>query len=162
MKLEWMGKHRDVVEALIYYCNVYAASYKLEQLKYRDVTFSFSQVQVIEYLLENEECNENMSVIAARLGITRSNFTKIVNRLVKKGLLDKSPMPGSHKEMKVTVNALGRELYGTYSQEILRYHFSPMFSCLGRIPEEYYPDIRDALFMAIQGERGEAGTQDGC
>lgn len=156
-----MGKHRDVVEALIYYCNVYASSYKLEALKYGDVTFSFAQVQVIEYLLENEERNENMSAVAARLGITRSNFTKIVNRLVKKGLLEKLPMPGSHKEMKVTVNALGRELYGAYSQEILRCHFSPMFSCLDRIPEEYYPDIRNALFTAIRGERGEGEMPGG-
>lgn len=147
-----MGKHRDVVEALIYYCNVYAASHKLEQLKYQDVTFSFSQVQVIEYLLENEERNENMSAIAARLGITRSNFTKIVNRLINKGLLEKSAMPGSRKEMKVTVNALGRELYAAYSQTILRCHFSPMFSCLDRIPEEYYPELRSALVMAVQGE----------
>ena len=68
MKMEWMGEHRDVLEALIHYCNVYASVYKREQLVYGDVRYSFSQVQVLEYLLENEERQENMSAIAARLG----------------------------------------------------------------------------------------------
>jgi DNA-binding MarR family transcriptional regulator len=87
MKLAWMGEYRDVVEALIRYCNVYAASYKPEAMNYNGISFSFSQIQVLEYLLENEERNENMSAIAKRLGISRSNFTKIVNRLAGKGLL---------------------------------------------------------------------------
>ena len=111
MKLTWMGEYRDVVEALIHYCNIYAAAYKVEKMTYHGVTYSYAQIQVLEYLLENEEREENMSAIAARLGITRSSFTKIVNRLVDKGLLEKSRMPGSRKERRVTVNDKGRELY---------------------------------------------------
>ena len=151
VKLEWMGEHREEVEALIHYCNIYAAAYKLEKMEYQGVHYSFAQIQVLEYLLENEERNENMSAIAARLGITRSNFTKIVSRLVSKGLLEKSPMPGSRKELKVTVNALGRKLYEDYSQEILRWHFSPMFRSLDRIPGEYRFFIRSALYDAMHG-----------
>lgn len=151
MKLEWMGEYRDVVEALIHYCNIYAAAYKYERLEYKGISYSFAQVQVLEYLLESEGENENMSAIAARLGISRSNFTKIVNRLVTKGLLEKTYMPGSRKELKVTVNPLGRELYNVYSQGILRWHFSPMFQALGKIPREYYPFIHDALYDAVHG-----------
>ena len=33
MKLEWMGENREVVEALIHYCNIYASAYKLEKQK---------------------------------------------------------------------------------------------------------------------------------
>lgn len=151
MKLAWMGEYRDVVEALIHYCNIYAAAYKLEKMEYRGICYSYSQIQVLEYLLENEERNENMSAIAARLGITRSNFTKIVNRLVEKGLIEKSYLPGSRKELKLTVNALGRELYEDYSQEILRWHFSPMFRELDRIDPADYPVIHDALYAAMGG-----------
>lgn len=151
MKLAWMGEYREVVEALIHYCNIYAAAYKVEKMSYQGVSYSYAQIQVLEYLLENEERNENMSAIAARLGITRSNFTKIVNRLVAKGLLEKDYMPGSRKELKLTVNALGRELYDDYSQDILRWHFSPMFRQLDKISPEDYPVIRDALFAAMRG-----------
>lgn len=150
MKLEWMGEYRDVVEALIHYCNIYAAAYRIEKMEYKGVRYSYSQIQVLEYLLESEDKNENMSHIAARLGITRSNFSKIANRLIAKGLLDKAPMPGSHKEMKLTVNSFGRELYDAYSREILRWHFSPMFKQLDRIDRSNYPAIRDALYGAMR------------
>ena len=159
IKLEWMGEHRDEVEALIHYCNIYAAAYRLEQMEFEGVCYSFAQIQVVEYLLENEERNENMSAIAARLGITRSNFTKIVNRLVSKGLLEKTPMPGSRKELKIRVNALGRRLYEDYSQDILRWHFSPMFHSLDRIPPEYRGYICSALYNAMHG--GSCGASAG-
>lgn len=151
MKLVWMGEYRDVVESLIHYCNIYAAAYKLEKMEYQGVRYSYAQIQVLEYLLENEERAENMSAIAARLGITRSNFTKIVKRLIVKGLLTKNYMPGSRKELKLSVNEQGRALYEAYSQEILRWHFAPMFRELDQIPKEYYPRIREALFSAMRG-----------
>lgn len=78
MKMEWMGEYREIVESLIHYCNIYADIYKHEHMVFQDVTYSFSQVQVLEYLLENEERQENMSAIAYRLGVSRSNFTKII------------------------------------------------------------------------------------
>lgn len=156
-----MGEHRDEVEALIHYCNIYASAYKREALRYGDICYSFSQIQVLEYILENEERSENMSTTAHRLGITRSNFTKITNNLVRKGLLDKAPMPGSRKEMKLTVNALGRELYEDYSQKVLRYHFSPMFSSFDEIPREYRQYICDALYGAMHGGKRKQSGEDG-
>ena len=153
MKLAWMGEYREMVEALIHYCNIYAGVYRQEKMHFGEVAYSYSQIQVLEYLLENEERCENMSRIAERLGITRSNFTKIVNRLVAKGLLDKAYMPGSRKALKLTVNDLGRELYTAYSQDILRWHFSPMFRELAKISPEDYPAIRDALYAAMRGSR---------
>lgn len=145
MKLEWMGEYRDVVEALIRYCNVYAHVYNREKLHHEGVTYSYSQIQVLEYLLENEEKCETMTQIATRLGITRSNFTKIVNRLEEKGLVDKKYATGSRKNINVTVNEKGRKLYRTYSGLILRHHFAPMFEHLKEIPEPYRKEIINAL-----------------
>ena len=55
MKLDWMGEYRGVVEALIHYCNIYAGVYRVEKLEFEGVTYSYAQIQVLEYLLENEE-----------------------------------------------------------------------------------------------------------
>lgn len=151
MQLEWMGEYRDVVEALIHYCNIYASAYKNEGLRYGEICYSFAQIQVLEYLLESEDQSENMSAIAARLGISRSNFTKIAGRLTAKGLLQKTYMPGSRKAVKIEVTPLGRRLYQEYAQNILRYHFSPMFEALSRIPKQYYPCLQDAFYNAIHG-----------
>lgn len=145
MKMEWMGRHREVVEALIHYCNIYAGVYKREEMVYQGISYSYSQVQVLEYLLENEERRDNMSAIAARLGISRSNFTKIVNRLEAKGLVEKHFVGDSKKELTVTVNQLGRTLYEEYYHQILKYHFRKMFHSLEKIPAEYYPYIAAGL-----------------
>ena len=164
MKLDWMGEYRGVVEALIHYCNIYAGVYRVEKLEFEGVTYSYAQIQVLEYLLENEELQENMSRIARRLGITRSNFTKIVQRLQAKGLVDKAPMPGSRREINLTVNELGRRLYEDYARKILRWHFSPMFAELDRLDPSAYPAIHDALYAAMRGssylEEAEAQKQD--
>ena len=153
MKLEWMGQNREVVEALIHYCNIYAGVYRIEKMSFRGITYSYSQIQVLEYLLENEERNENMSSIAHRLGITRSNFTKIVTKLCKKGLVEKVQMPGSRRDLNVVVNDVGRELYEDYTIGILKRHFEPMFRDLDKLSPEARDCVRDALFHAMRGNR---------
>ena len=119
-----MGEHRDEVEALIHYCNIYAAAYRLEQMEFEGVCYSFAQIQVVEYLLE------------------------------------KAPMPGSRKELKIRVNALGRRLYEDYSLDILRWHFSPMFRSLDQIPPEYRGYICSALYDAMHSRYCGAGAGD--
>ncbi len=150
MQLAWMGEYREVVESLIRYCNVYAYVYKSEKLYHEGVHYSYAQIQVLEYLLENEEKQEPMNAVAARLGVTRSNFTKIVRRLEEKGLVEKNYIPGSRKSIAVTVNDKGRKLYDTYSKEILRWHFSAMFKELKEIPPEYMDNIASALTRALE------------
>ncbi len=153
MKLEWMGQNREIVEALIHYCNIYAGVYRIEKMSFRGIAYSYSQIQVLEYLLENEERNDNMSAIAHRLGITRSNFTKIVTRLCKKGLVEKVRVPGSRRDLNVVVNDLGRELYEDYSKGILKRHFEPMFRDLDMLSAEDRAHVRDALFHAMGGRK---------
>lgn len=149
MKLNWMGEHRDFVESLIHYCNIYSSSYKPEAFEYKGVSYSFALIQVLEYLLENEERDEKMARIAQRLGITRSNFTKIVNRLENKGLVEKTAVPGNRKELRVVVTDFGRELYEQYSQKIYEHHFSKMFRSLNDIPLEYRDLVSRALRDAV-------------
>ena len=153
MKLEWMGDHRDVVEALFHYCNIYAGVYRIEKMQYEGITYSYSQIQVLEYLLENEERNENMSSIAQRLGITRSNFTKIINRLERKGLVERVRAPGSRRDLCVCVNDLGRTLYEDYAKGVLKRHFEPMFRDLDKLTPESRAIVRDALMDAMGGVR---------
>ena len=127
MTLEWMGEYRELVEALIHYCNIYAAVYKTEKMEYDGIKYSYSQIQVLEYLLESEDQRQNMSCIASRLGITRSNFSKIVSRLQKKGLVDKVSRPGSRSTRSCPSSSTGR----TFSVAPLRWQSS----CQGTMSE---------------------------
>lgn len=154
-----MGPHREVVEALIHYCNIYAGVYKTEKMQFRGISYSYSQIQVLEYLLENEERNENMSAIAQRLGITRSNFTKITSKLCSKGLVEKVRVPGSRRDLNVVVNDLGRELYDDYTKGILKRHFEPMFRDLDKLSPEARTYVHDALYHAMRGSDFQQNTE---
>lgn len=146
MKLEWMGDYRGIVEQLIRYCNVYASLYTKEMQHGSDVPFSFAQIQVVEYLLENEDLHQNMMTIASRLGISYSTFSKLVSRLVKKGLLRKFHAQGNRKDIIVRVTDVGKRIYEDYVGYIVKHHFGPMFEAAKDIPRECLP-----MFAAMLG-----------
>ena len=81
MKLEWLREYRDFTEKLIKFANAYAGMYKQEKYYAKDIAFNSIQLQVMEYLLENEERNDKMAQIAQRLAITPSTFSKTVAKL---------------------------------------------------------------------------------
>lgn len=152
MKLDWMGDYRDIVEQLIKYCNVYASLYNKEMPNSTGVSFSFAQIQVVEYLLENEDLNQNMMTIAARLGISVSTFSKLVSRLVKKELLQKYHVEGNRKDVIIRVTDEGRRIYNEYAQVISKHHFAPMFDAAGEIPREYLPLFANMLRAGLPAE----------
>lgn len=145
MQLEWMGEYRDVVEKLIRYCNEYGSIYKRELFYGTKIRISYAQVQVIEYLLENEEKHQNMSTIANRLGVSLSAFSKLVNHLTEKGLLQKYHTDGNKKEIIIQVTDYGREIYDEYFKYILDTHFSKMFAVADKLPRETLPIVADML-----------------
>lgn len=107
MKLEWLDRYRDLVEGIILFANQYS-SIKTKEVLGTDVLYSFEQIQIIEYLLENEELKLNMRGVAERLGLKASAFTKLVNRLEDKGLLEKYRTPDNQKNIVVLVSDKGK------------------------------------------------------
>ena len=142
MQLEWMGEYREILEKLIHYCNVYSAVSKEEIPPINGISLTFSQIQVVEYLLENEDLNQNMSSVAVRLGITFSTFSKLINKLEEKGMLEKFYLEGNRKNIVVRVSDLGRRVYAGYVDQIMAQHFQPMFDIFDQIPKEYLERLR--------------------
>lgn len=87
---------------------------------------------------------------------TAATLKDVERRLSDMALLIKNII--TYKELKIRVNALGRRLYEDYSQDILRWHFSPMFHSLDRIPPEYRGYICSALYNAMHGGSCGAGA----
>lgn len=149
MKLQWMGEYRAFVEKLNKYANVYASMYNKEDYYGTSIPISISQIQVLEYLLENEELNQNMSEIAGRLGISPSAFTKLVNKLTQKDLLEKFYMEGNRKNIIIRVTDHGRRLYQNYSNYIYEKSFSKMFHAGEGLPKKYLPVVAKMLDAGI-------------
>jgi DNA-binding MarR family transcriptional regulator len=136
MKLEWMGKHRALIEKIIKYGNAYSNTYKQQRSYGTDITFSASQIQTLEYILEAEEKDEKMSEMAARLGVSRSTFSKNVKHLTEKGLLEKYHLSGNRKDIYVKPSAKGREVYEQYTRFVYELCFEEIFQYADKISEE--------------------------
>lgn len=135
MKLEWMGNHRVLIEKIIKYGNAYSNTYKLQRSYGTDVMFSASQIQTLEYILESEDKDEKMSEMAARLGVSRSTFSKNVKNLTEKGLLEKYHLSGNRKDIYVKPSVKGREVYAKYTDFVCKICFNDIFQHADKIPE---------------------------
>ena len=135
MKLEWMGQHRSAVEALIRCGNSYAQGVNLRGLMTDKVDISAAELQVMEYILENEERRENMSQVAARLDISQSSFSKLVSELVRLGLLEKFRTANNRKNVIIQPTDFAREVYRQYAIDAKR-NWQPIFDELDRMGPE--------------------------
>ncbi|MGO4529273.1 MarR family winged helix-turn-helix transcriptional regulator [Paenibacillus sp. 2TAF8] len=135
MKLDWMGDHRELVEKIIKYGNAYSNTYKLQRSYGTDMTFSAAQIQTLEYILEAEDQEEKMSEMAARLGVSRSTFSKNVKNLTEKGLLEKYHLSGNRKDIYVKPSAKGREVYTKYTAIVRELCFDDIFKLADQITE---------------------------
>lgn len=148
MKLEWLGEYRNITEKIIKFGNSYANMYKKENDYAVGVTFSSTELQVMEYILENEELNQSMVEIAERLSMSPSAFSKNVAKLVKKGLLEKYHTNRNKKNVIVKVSEAGKKAYMEYVDCVYSVSFRDMFKILDKIPKEYINMFGEVLEIA--------------
>ncbi|GMQ61958.1 MarR family transcriptional regulator [Vallitalea maricola] len=153
MKLEWMGKYRSFVEKIIKFGNSYAQSYKIEHSYNTSIKFSASQLQVMEYILENEERHQNMSEIACRLGLSPSAFSKNIKKMEKKGLMEKFHTSDNRKDVIIKVSDFGKEIYQSYSEYAYQKAFKKMFEILDQIPDQYIDKFIEVLELSSEMTR---------
>lgn len=125
--------------------NAYANSYKREYSYNTSFLFSAAQIQVLEYLLENEDENQNMLEIAKRLGISKSAFSKHVKKMVDKGLLEKYHTSENKKSIIIKATATGKEVYQQYVRYAYDKSFKKAFALLDEIPEQYLEKMEEVL-----------------
>lgn len=148
MKLEWLGDYRDIIEKLIRFSNEYSSVLHKKQFLGTDVAISYAQIQVVEYILENENDMQNMSRIAYRLGISYSTFSKLANSLVEMGLLEKFNISGNRKDIIIQATEYGKEQYIKYSIYINEVWFKRIAEAGNAIPKEYLPHVSAMLGAA--------------
>lgn len=78
-----------------------------------------TQMSVIDYMAnrENKECNQQM--IEQEFNIKRSTTTVIIQRLVKKGLVEQQSSTTDHRQKVVALTEKGRKLAPEVRQYIL-------------------------------------------
>lgn len=147
MKLEWLGTHRTFIEKSIKFANAYAYTYQKEQSFGTDQKFSSAQIQVIEYILENEDKNQSMVEISRRLGISQSAFSKNVKKMLEKGLLEKYHLSDNKKKVIVRVSQLGKETYFQYCEYVKRGIMNSLLEVIDQVPQSNLDLVAKALDM---------------
>jgi len=151
MKLEWMGPYRELVEEYIRASNHYARNYRNARMTFEGTALSAATVQVLEYILENEDQMQPMARLAERLGVTRGAFSKIAAQLCQQGLVEKHHPEENSKEYVLTLTDKGRRVYEAYTGYVLPEVFAPVFAELDRqTPEQLESLLR--IFRTINKE----------
>ena len=143
MKLEWMGPHRELIEEYIKASNRYARNYRTVYFEFEGIPLCSATVQVLEYILENEEEQLPMARLAQRLGVTRGAFSKTTALLCSQGLVEKRHPEQSGREYVLTLTEKGRRVYEHYSDAVYKRLFEPIFQELGQMaPEQIEATLR--------------------
>lgn len=74
----------------------------------------------------------NVADVAAELGVHRSNATRVVDRLVRAGLLTRVPDPGDRRRLVVALTGDGRRLVA----DVDEHRRTEIAAVLARIPPE--------------------------
>lgn len=159
MRLEWLGKYGDFVEKLVHYGNAYAQNYNTERSFGVGASFSASEIQTLEYILTNQDKNQNMAEMAYYLGIPASTFSKNVNKMMKKGLVEKYHISTNRKEIILQVSDFGKDVYEQYSRFAYERLYKDVFSVLDQIPAEYVEKFTQILKLCAEENISTADNQ---
>lgn len=136
MKLDWLGEYRLLMEKIIKCANTYARTYRKKMSYGTDILISAAEIQVLEYILENEEKYQNMAEIALRLGVSSSAFSKNVKQMLSKGLLEKYHSVNNKKDVIIQPSALGRSVYSDYCRYVKMDFIDQMEDVLKDVPQD--------------------------
>jgi len=148
MKLEWMGRYRELIGLLKRYVNVfYHFGNKVAVEK--GLMLTSQQFQTLEYVIEYEDENKNMVFMANKIGIKKSTFSKFVKILVDYGLVERYQQKGNRKDIILKPSEKGRVFYKNHSQIILESAWKEAFAVLDKLSDESLAIVVDFMTKII-------------
>jgi DNA-binding MarR family transcriptional regulator len=110
----------------------------LRDLEELDITLS--QLQALTHVGERQKCS--VGDIAEGLGVTHPAAVKMVDRLLKKGLISRSVSPADHRQAEIQITPEGRRLVNAVRLERTQR--------LSRVLDQMSPADRRALIMGLE------------
>lgn len=154
MKLEWMEPYRDIIGNFYRSANGYSQICKSEIFG-ASVPFSPYEVQILEHILEHADQHRNMKWYASRLGLSQATYSKYVQKLVDKGLVEKYHTSGNRKDIILMVSPLGLEEYRAYTEMARSLLFGDLFRYLDSLGPEELGTVKQVfgLFGRMHAEK---------
>ena len=145
MKLEWMGRYRDIVRALICFGNTSNRSGGNGFDAVEGIRLKRLEYQILEYICEHEDDNRIMSDISSSLGIVQSSVTKASNKLLKEKLIGKYRLSGNLKNIILKPTEKGKRVYDEIRKRDVEPVFRPLFDQLSSLSVDDLSKITSAI-----------------
>lgn len=149
METTWL-RHKELIHAIYKYANAYASICYNETLG-GEVKLSSIEVQIIEQILDHSDEHRNMKWYADKIGISTSTFTKNVNRMNKRGLVNKYHTSNNRKNVILVVTKEGILSYREYAEKAEKMIFGKIFDLLDHFSQEdldRLQEVFDIMSMA--------------
>ncbi len=161
MKLEWMGPYRELIGDFYRSANGYSQICKTEMFG-DPVPFSPYEVQIMEHILEHADQRHNMKWYASRLGLSQATFSKYVQKLVNKGLIEKYHAQGNNKDIILMLSPLALQEYESYAQAARERWFQELFDLLDKAEPKERELVRKVFGILGQWHREKVaeGTEE--
>ncbi len=153
--IEWMGRYRPVVAALVQHVNSVSKA-GVALFTYEDIYLTPNEWQVLEYIVEHREDDEHMANMISSLAIPQSSFSRIQKKLCSMGLLERYQMADNKKNIILKPTELALKVYEYHSDELYRYMFKPFFDELEGFSDEELGRFAHAIETLSKG----AGKED--
>ena len=144
-RTEWMGRYRMLVQLLVQNANQSVGFAKTKKELPPGSTACAQEWQVLEYIIEHEDDEENMRSISDTLGIPKSSLTKYTKHLCELGYISGFHMDGNRKDIILKATEAGRAHYDDRVEKMMRPLFDLFFEELDGIPQEYLDQFVSAL-----------------
>ncbi|MDP5181820.1 MarR family transcriptional regulator [Blastococcus sp. BMG 814] len=110
-----------------------------------DAVGDVSAVQLRALTVLHGAPGANLGRLAQDLGITTSTSSRLVDRLVAAGLVERRPSPQTRREINLVLTRLGMRTLDRYD----RLRLDQLHDCLGRVPAEQRESVVAALDVLV-------------
>lgn len=145
MELGWMGRYRELVQALTQHVNLSARDMTVKENVYEDINLTAQEWQVLEYIIEHEEDDVSMKQVSDRLEIPQSSFSKHAKYLWECGLVDKYQVEGNRKNIILKPSEQGRKLHDVYTDRLANGAFKNFFETLDGLSDKDIQVFTEAI-----------------
>ncbi|MBR5343001.1 MAG: winged helix-turn-helix transcriptional regulator [Oscillospiraceae bacterium] len=133
MELNWMGRYRELVRAIVYYSNSSNRNLFTANRRRSPSDLSMHEYQILEYICEFENENRIMAEISRDTGIAQSIITKATKHLIALGLVERYRLGNNRKSIVLLPTEDGRAKY----LEIALGSVAPAFAAFFRSLESF-------------------------
>lgn len=144
--MEWMGRYRQLVLAIVQHTNV-ISRYGGRHFIAEGISLSSNEWQVMEYIVEHREDDENMIFVSETLGIPQSSFSKLVKNLSAMGLIERYRSIDNKKNVILRPTDLALRAYDHHQKVIHEEVFKPFFDALEGVSDEDLNAVTEAISL---------------